>query len=109
MQNESLATDGTSVTSTDYTRRQAYFEGTSMRVLLAGLFAFALIPAASAQTVLKREPHYLAPGAVVYVDTGQCGVGKVRKVTGILKGISRRKACISLDPQEATLKLAPAL
>ena len=80
-----------------------------MRVFLAGLFACALIPAASAQTVLKREPHYLAPGAVVYVDTGQCGVGKVMKVTGILKGISRRKACISLEPQEATLKLAPAL
>jgi hypothetical protein len=80
-----------------------------MRVFLAGLFALALIPAASAQTVLKREPHYLAAGAVVYVDTGQCGVGKVMKVTGILKGISRRKTCISLDAQEATLRHVPAL
>lgn len=80
-----------------------------MRVLLTGVFALALITSASAQTILKREPHYLAPGAVVYVNTGQCGVGKVMKVTGILKGISRRKACISLDPQEATLNPAPAL
>lgn len=80
-----------------------------MRAFLAAIFAFALIPAASAQTILKREPHYLAPGAVVYVDTGQCGVGKVMKVTGILKGISRRKACISLNAQEATLLHVPAL
>lgn len=80
-----------------------------MRVLLAGIFALAVIPAASAQTILKREPHYLAPGAVVYVDTGQCGVGKVMKVTGILKGISRRKTCMSLDAQEATLRSVPAL
>src|SRR5262245_17057491 len=43
-------------------------EGTSMRVFLAGLLALALVPAASAQTILKREPHFLAPGAVVYVD-----------------------------------------
>jgi hypothetical protein len=79
-----------------------------MRACLAAIFAFALIPVASAQTVLKREPHYLAPGAVVYVDTGQCGVGKVMKVTGILKGISRRKACVALDAHEATLRLVPA-
>ena len=80
-----------------------------MRALLAAIFAFALIPVASAQTILKREPHYLAPGAVVYVDTGQCGVGKVMKVTGILKGISRRKACVTRDAQEATLLHLPAL
>ena len=80
-----------------------------MRALLAAVFALALIPAASAQTILKREPHYLAPGTVVYVDTGQCGIGKVMKVTGILKGISRRKICVSLDPQEATLRHVPAL
>jgi hypothetical protein len=80
-----------------------------MRVLLAAILALVLVPAASAQTVLKREPHYLAAGAVVYVDTGQCGVGKVMKVTGILKGISRRKICISLNSQEATLLHLPAL
>ncbi len=80
-----------------------------MRVLLAAIFAFALVSVASAQTILKREPHYLAPGAVVYVDTGQCGVGKVMKVTGILKGISRRKTCVAMDAREATLRHMPAL
>jgi hypothetical protein len=80
-----------------------------MRVLLAGILALALIPAASARTILKREPHYLAPGVVVYVDSGQCGVDKVLKVTGASKGISRRKICMSLDPQEATLMQVPAL
>lgn len=81
-----------------------------MRVFLAGILALALIPAtASARTILKREPHYLAPGAVVYVDSGQCGVGKVMKVTGTFKGLSRRKICMSLDPQEATLRYVPAL
>lgn len=85
-----------------------------MRVVLAGVLALLVIPSAFAQSaltqpVLKREPHYLAPGAVVYVDSGQCGVGKVMKVTGISKGISRRKSCMSLDPQEATLRHVPSL
>jgi hypothetical protein len=88
-------------------------EGTSMRVSLAGMLALmlalTLIPAASARTILKREPHYLAPGAVVYVDSGQCGIGKVLKVTGTFKGLSRRKICMPLDPQEATLRYVPAL
>ena len=80
-----------------------------MRVLLAGILALALIPAASARPILNREPHYLAPGVVVYVDSGQCGVGKVMKVTGASKGISRRKICMSVDPQEAMLTQLPAL
>jgi hypothetical protein len=84
-----------------------------MRALLAGILALALalalIPSASAQTILKREPYYLAPGVVVYVDGGQCGAGKVMKVTGASKGISRRKICMSFDPQEAMLTQLPAL
>lgn len=86
-----------------------------MRASLAGFFAILTIQLASAQAIsaqiiLKREPHYLAPGAVVFVDTGQCGVGKVMKVTGIAKGISRRKACVTSEAREATLDAAgPAL
>jgi len=80
-----------------------------MRTLLAVLFALVSIQVASAQTVLKREPHYLASGSVVFVDTGQCGVGKVMKVTGISKGTSRRKACVALTPQQATLESLSAL
>ena len=85
-----------------------------MRALLAGavvacLIEFASTQAASAQTILKREPHYLAPGAVVFVDAGRCGVGKVMKVTGISKGTSRRRACTTLDPQEVMLRAQSAL
>jgi len=80
-----------------------------MRALLAGIFALSLSQAAAAQTVLKREPHYLPPGAVVFVDAGRCGVGKVMKVTGIAKGVLRRKVCMSLEPQEAGLRFAPSL
>ena len=80
-----------------------------MRILLAGIAAFAFVQAASAQTILKREPHYLPSGAVAFVDSGQCGVGKVMKVTGIGKGHLRRKTCMSLDPQEANLRIAPQL
>ena len=80
-----------------------------MRILLAAIGALALVQTAAAQTILKREPHYLPTGAVVFVDSGQCGVGKVMKVTGIGKGHLRRKACMSLDPQEAALRSAPQL
>jgi hypothetical protein len=80
-----------------------------MRAPLTGLFVLTFVQIASAQTVLKREPHYLAPGAIAFVDSGQCGVGKVMKVTGISKGISRRRACVTFDPQEATLRAIPAL
>ena len=62
---------------------------------------------AGAQTILKREPHYLANGAVAFVDSGQCGVGKVMKVTGISKGTWRRKICVPLNPQQATLASRP--
>jgi hypothetical protein len=80
-----------------------------MRALLAGLFALTFVQAAAAQTVLKREPHYLASGVVVFVDNGQCGVGKLMKVTGISKGTSRRKVCVTIVPQHATLAAVPAL
>jgi hypothetical protein len=80
-----------------------------MRALLAGSFVLAFVQVASAQTVLKREPHYLAPGSVVFVDTGQCGVGKVMKVTGIAKGNLRRKACITFNAQEAGLRAMSSL
>ena len=72
-------------------------------------FCIGLCQTAAAQVILKREPHYLSPGGTVFVDSGQCGVGMVMKVTGISKGISRRRACVQFDPRPATLKTVPAL
>jgi hypothetical protein len=80
-----------------------------MRALLAGIVVLVLAPAASAQTILKREPHYLPPGAVVFVDNGQCGVGRVMKVTGIAKGNLRRKTCMTPVAQQAALRAASPL
>jgi hypothetical protein len=80
-----------------------------MRTLLAGTIVLLFVQVAAAQTILKREPHYLPAGAVAFVDSGQCGVGKVMKVTGIGKGHLRRKTCMSRDPQEAALRMVPQL
>jgi hypothetical protein len=80
-----------------------------MRALLAGIVVLVLTPAASAQTILKRAPHYLPPGAVVFVDTGQCGVGRVMKVTGIAKGNLRRKTCMTPVAQQVALQAASPL
>ena len=80
-----------------------------MRALLTGILALSFTQAASAQTILKREPHYLGHGMVVFVDSGRCGVGKVMKVIGISKGISRRKVCVQLRPLQATLGAVSAL
>ena len=71
--------------------------------LFALLIACAAVQPAFAQNILKREPHYLAPGSVVYVDNGQCSAGKVMKVTGILKGISRRRTCVSIADSYARI------
>ena len=60
------------------------------------LISFAAVQPSAAQNILKREPHYLAPGSIVYVNNGQCSAGKVMKVTGLTKGTSRRRACVSV-------------
>ena len=84
-----------------------------MRVSGLGLFAllitFATVQPAAAQTIRKREPHYLAPGATVYVDNRQCSAGKVMKVTGLLKGISRRRACVSIVDSFARVDEIPIM
>jgi hypothetical protein len=55
---------------------------------------------ASAQTILSREPHTLDPFAVVYVQGGSCGAGKVMKVTGLDRR-QRKRACVTLDAASA--------
>ena len=64
--------------------------------LFALLISFASVQPSAAQNILKREPHYLAPGSIIYVDNGQCSAGKVMKVTGLSKGTSRRRTCVSV-------------
>ena len=73
---------------------------------VAGLAALALLLAATsgnAQPVVKQEPFdgKMVPGAVVLVDDGSCGKGKVKEVTGGEIGAMdprpRTRRCIARD------------
>jgi hypothetical protein len=56
-----------------------------------------------AQTVLKSEPLMLAPYEVAFVQDAACPRGKVLKVTGAIRGLHRRKACVVLAAEQASL------
>ena len=74
-----------------------------MRALALGLiFSAAALPCL-AQTVLKSEPLVLAPYEIAFVQDQSCPSGKVLKVTGAIRGLHRRKACVSLAAEQASL------
>ena len=79
---------------------------TNMRALVLGLIFSALAAPCFAQTVLKSEPLILAPYEVVFVQDATCPVGKVLKVTGAIRGLHRRKSCVTLTDEQASLALA---
>jgi hypothetical protein len=74
---------------------------------MVGSAVVALLLAASgacdAQTVVKREPFegMMVPGAIVLVDDGNCGKGKIKEVTGGEVGAMnprpRTRRCIAKD------------
>lgn len=72
-----------------------------MRIALVGVACLFAVEAASAQTILKREPHFMSPGAVVLVDDGRCTTGKVTRISMDHRGMSRRKSCVSALPKQA--------
>jgi Family of unknown function (DUF6719) len=79
-----------------------------MRVLtLALVFAattvLCLAQTALAQTVLKSEPLSLAPYEVAFVQDASCPAGKVLKITGAIRGLHRKKACVALAAEQASL------
>ena len=80
---------------------------TNMRILasLVIVVCFATVPCA-AQTILKSEPLMLAPYEVAFVKDASCPSGKVLKVTGAIRGLHRRKACVSLAGEQASLAIA---
>jgi len=59
-----------------------------------------------AQNVLKSEPLVLAPYEVAYVQAASCPVGKVLKVTGSIRGLHRKRACVTLAADQASLVTA---
>jgi len=81
-----------------------------MRTLALGLVFSAVAVTVSlpcfAQTILKSEPLVLAPYEVAFVQDASCPVGKVLKVTGAIRGLHRRKACVTVSAEQASLAVA---
>jgi hypothetical protein len=77
-----------------------------MRVLAIGLILSAVSLPCVAQTVLKSEPLVLAPYEIAFVQDASCPAGKVLKVTGAIRGLHRRKACVALAAEQASLAVA---
>jgi hypothetical protein len=77
-----------------------------MRAWVLGLLFSAMAVPCVAQTVLKSEPLVLAPYEIAFVQDASCPVGKVLKVTGAIRGLHRRKACVTLAAEQASLAVA---
>ena len=77
-----------------------------MRIfVLTLLFCASAVPCL-AQTVLKSEPLMLAPYEVAFVQSALCPAGHVMKVTGAIRGLHRRKSCVTPAAEEASLAVA---
>jgi hypothetical protein len=77
-----------------------------MRILASMLLLSAVALPCSAQTVLRSEPLMLAPYEVAFVQDASCPVGKVLKVTGAIRGLHRKRACVALSAEQASLAIA---
>jgi hypothetical protein len=77
-----------------------------MRCLVLGVIFSAVALPCLAQTVLKSEPLVLAPYEVAFVQDASCAAGKVLKVTGAIRGLHRRKTCVTLAAEQASLAVA---
>jgi hypothetical protein len=77
-----------------------------MRAIALGLILSAAALPCVAQTVLKSEPLYLAPYEIAFVQDASCAVGRVLKVTGAIRGLHRKKVCVTIGLEQATLSAA---
>jgi hypothetical protein len=78
----------------------------NMRALALGLVLSAIAVPCLAQTVLKSEPLILAPYEIALVQDASCPLGKVLKVTGAIRGLHRKKTCVELAAEQASLATA---
>ena len=74
-----------------------------MRAFALGLIFSAIAVPCFAQTVLKSEPLILAPYEIAFVQDAACPVGQVRKVTGAIRGLNRKRICVTLASEQASL------
>ena len=77
-----------------------------MRALSLGLILSAATLPCFAQTILKSEPLVLAPYEIALVQDASCPAGKVLKVTGAIRGLHRKKVCVALVAEQASLAVA---
>jgi hypothetical protein len=77
-----------------------------MRIWASLLILISIAGPCSAQTVLRSEPLVLAPYEVAFVHDAACPAPKVLKVTGAIRGLHRRRACVSLPSTQASLAAA---
>ena len=77
-----------------------------MRILASILTLSAVALPCSAQTVLKSEPLALAPYEIAFVQDASCPAGKVLKVTGAIRGLHRKRVCVALSAEQASLVTA---
>ena len=78
-----------------------------MHRVLAALFVALIAGPGFSQTILKREPLYLAPYEAAYVYNASCGVGMVLKVTGSMRSLPRKKLCVPSTLEQASLGVTP--
>ena len=74
-----------------------------MRAFALGLIFAAVALPCLAQTIRKSEPFILAPYEIAFVQDASCPAGKVLKVTGAIRGLHRRKVCVTLASEQASL------
>jgi hypothetical protein len=79
---------------------------TNMRIFASVLLLSTVALPCSAQTILRSEPLMLAPYEVAFVQDASCPVGRVLKVTGAIRGLHRKRACIALSAEQASLAVA---
>jgi len=77
-----------------------------MRALLVGVILSAVALPCLAQTILRSEPLVMAPYEIAFVQDALCPAGKVRKVTGAIRGLHRKRACVALAAEQASLGAA---
>ena len=70
--------------------------------LAFALIVTAVMPLCAAQAVLKSEPLVLAPYEIAFVEKTSCPAGKVLKVTGAIRGLDRKRACVVLPDEQAS-------
>jgi hypothetical protein len=77
-----------------------------MRILASVLVLSAVAVPCAAQTILKSEPLVLAPYEIALVQDASCGAGRVLKVTGAIRGLHRKRECVALPAEQASLATA---